>query len=598
MEAEQATQQAEAARKQAETVTNYLVDIFRSPDPEKDGRTVTVVEVLDRAKKALETKLSDDVTVNARLLAALGKTYRGLGLYEESLTQVEQCHKILRDALGSEHPATLAALPELITLYGEVAGQVGTEEARRIGDVGLETAQRVLGPEHPTTVEMMVSLVMCHMWDDNKDAALSYCENALRLSQKVLGPDHFSTLATMSNLSYVYDLRFGQLEKAMKLREEALAISRKALGTENPATLGYMLRVAGAYESSGRYADALHLYEEALELGRRVWGPEHYWTTIAAYKLGHSCADVGQLGRAKELLDGAWRLCKKSPNSRSVRLTWVRDEAADMARIMGQYDQAMSLLEEPIELRPNPKETLLVLARTQLDMGNSDRAVALFEEGIRLWDKDPGRPSLDSRGDLAVVYAQTGRHAEAVQLAQDAVKHTRAVFGEAHASTAILTTKLATVLCELKRHADAVPLLESVIPLLKKQLGPESYRTLAAMHQLAVAYHGVGRLEEATALHTETLQLRQKALGPEHPQTLASMILLGGTYVEQGKYAEAEPLLLAAHEGYAKRDAAYPTPYDHSQAREACTQLVQLYEKTNQPDKVTAWKEKLAALTE
>ena len=37
---------------------------------------------------------------------------------------------------------------------------------------------------------------MSHIWDDNKDAALSYCENALRLSQKVLGPDHPTTLAT------------------------------------------------------------------------------------------------------------------------------------------------------------------------------------------------------------------------------------------------------------------------------------------------------------------------------------------------------------------------------------------------------------------
>ena len=76
------------------------------------------------------------------------------------------------------------------------------------------------------------------------------------------------------------------------------------------------------------------------------------------------------------------------------------------------------------------------------------------------------------------------------------------------------------------------------------------------------------------------------------------MILLGSGYIEQARYAEAEPLLLAAHEGYAKRDAAYPTPYDHAQAREACTQLVQLYEKSNQPDKATAWKEKLDRLTE
>ena len=65
--AQQATQEAEAARKQAEKVADFLVDIFRSPDPDRDGRTVTVVEMLDKAKTRVETEFADDRLLQAKL---------------------------------------------------------------------------------------------------------------------------------------------------------------------------------------------------------------------------------------------------------------------------------------------------------------------------------------------------------------------------------------------------------------------------------------------------------------------------------------------------------------------------------------------------
>ena len=147
------------------------------------------------------------------------------------------------------------------------------------------------------------------------------------------------------------------------------------------------------------------------------------------------------------------------------------------------------------------------------------------------------------------------------------------------------------------RYQEAVALLEEVLPLIRQRDGAKHYRTLVGMGLLADAYLKVHRTDDAVTLLQETLPLMQGNLGPDWPETLACQLRLGSAYVEQGKHAEAEPLLLAAQEGLAKRDASYSTPYDHSQAREACAQLVQLYEKSSQPEKATAWKEKLAALT-
>ena len=51
-ETKEALAQSEESRKQAEAVSGFLVEAFRSPDPTQDGRDVKVADVLDRASAA------------------------------------------------------------------------------------------------------------------------------------------------------------------------------------------------------------------------------------------------------------------------------------------------------------------------------------------------------------------------------------------------------------------------------------------------------------------------------------------------------------------------------------------------------------------
>ncbi len=67
-------------------------------------------------------------------------------------------------------------------------------------------------------------------------------------------------------------------------------------------------------------------------------------------------------------------------------------------------------------------------------------------------------------------------------------------------------------------------------------------------------------------------------------------------FKSSAEYAAAEPLLLEAYQGFAKRQAAGSTPFDEEQLQAAIKNLVQLYENSNQPDKAAEWKAKLDAL--
>ncbi len=115
--AEKAQAEAESAQKKSETVTQYLVDAFRSPDPERDGRTITVAEVLDRTVAELQDRFTDQPPVKAQLLNALGETYLGLGLYGEAVKAHQESLEILQRVLGPEHPDTFKSMSNLAVAY-------------------------------------------------------------------------------------------------------------------------------------------------------------------------------------------------------------------------------------------------------------------------------------------------------------------------------------------------------------------------------------------------------------------------------------------------------------------------------------------------
>ena len=81
-ETEEALARSEESRRQAEAVSKFLVDAFRSPDPRLDGRQIKVADLLDRAVAQLDDQFAGDPRIRAELLDAVGQTYFSLGLVE------------------------------------------------------------------------------------------------------------------------------------------------------------------------------------------------------------------------------------------------------------------------------------------------------------------------------------------------------------------------------------------------------------------------------------------------------------------------------------------------------------------------------------
>jgi len=273
--------EAESARKQSETVTNFLVDIFRSPDPERDGRTITVAEMLDKAKARVEMEFKDDPLLQAKLLEAIGETYGGLGLVPETTELTKKAYDLLHATAGPQHPDTLRAMQHLADAY-LAAGRL--KEALPLTEETLRLTKEALGPQHPDTLKSMRSLAIAYMDTGQFTAAVRLSEDTLHLHNELLGPQHRDTLEAMSNLARACN-EAGRWNEALPLREQVLQMCKEVLGPDHPQTLVAMANVASDYMYADRWNEALRLNEEAIALSREKFGPEHPETLTALNNL-------------------------------------------------------------------------------------------------------------------------------------------------------------------------------------------------------------------------------------------------------------------------------------------------------------------------
>jgi serine/threonine protein kinase/tetratricopeptide (TPR) repeat protein len=509
--------EVEQARAEAEAISTFMSEVIRSPDPTRgDGRSIQVVELLDRAAKKLDTELADQPRRKATLQGRLGQTYDALGLYREAIplqeevrdyyvTTLGQEHSntlrslhnlaisydgagrrdealklreevlsLRRKALGAEHPDTLYAMHALSGSYDD-AGR--TDEAIKLSEEALALCRKVLGPEHPYTLDVMNNVALCYQNSVRKGESLKIQEELVRLRRKVNGPEHPDTLGAMNNLANSYDT--DRPDDALQLREEVLTLRRKVSGPEHPDTLSAMNNLAGSYFKTGRTDEAIKLGEEALVLCRKVLGPEHPGTIIKMRGVAISYDKAGRKGEAIKLNEEALALSRK---------------------VLG----------------PEHRETLVAmkdLAFFYSRAGRQDEAIKGYEATLALSRKvlSPEHPeTLSTSISLAIAYRKAGRTNEAIELGQSSLELFRRVSGSTHSETLNAMTVLAISFRVAGRIAEAIPLEEESLRLKRQHLPPGHGYTIESMQNLATCYEKTGRTPEGQALRREVAEFSRQ----------------------------------------------------------------------------------------
>jgi serine/threonine protein kinase/tetratricopeptide (TPR) repeat protein len=460
-ETQNALAQSEESRNQAEAVSAFLVEGFRSPDPSKDGREIKVADVLDRAAAKLDTEFTGSPVSKGALLDALGRTYRGLGLYDAAVRLHVKGADVFEAALGRDHPRTLRSRSNLALAYMS-AGRLS--EAIELNQATLKLREGSLGPDHPDTLYTRHNLALAYRSAGRTSEAIVLYETTLKLLSAKLGPDHPATLMAHNNLANAYTIA-GQPSRAIALHEVILRSREAKLGPDHIDTLGSRVNLAWAYQETGRIPEALGLYEPALAVMEVKFGPDHPDTLQIRSNLAIAYRFAGRLAEAGALNDTTLRL-------REVKL------GSD---------------------HPDTLQSRGNLASVRLDAGRLSEAIALFETTLRIMEAKLGRDHPDTlwcRGNLASAYESLGRRAEAESLYRDIVARRRRTNKPDSPLLAGDLAGLGRLLLEQSRWSEAEPLLRECLAIRAKAT-PDEWVRYDAMSLLGGSLLGQGRYAEA-----------------------------------------------------------------------------------------------------
>ncbi len=334
-------------RNRADRITEFMTGMFKVADPsEARGNTVTAREILDKGSKDIDTGLSNDPELQAKMMYIMGDTYYRLGLYSRAQSLVERGMEIQRRVLGPAHPDTLRSMNRLGSILldeGHLA------EAEKLSSETLELRRRVLGPDHPDTLTAMNNLARALSYEGRYAEAERLDRATLETRRRVLGPDHLDTLRSMSNLAGVLG-DSGRDAEAETLFHETLEIQQRVLGPDHPDTIRSMSNLAGTLRDEGRDAEAETLYRETLEIQQRVLGPEHRETLTSKLNLAVTLSHEGHYADAEKLFRETLEVQRRvlGPDHQST-LETLESLGISISHDGQRYTEAERLFREAIE---------------------------------------------------------------------------------------------------------------------------------------------------------------------------------------------------------------------------------------------------------
>jgi len=303
----------------------------------------------------------------------------------------------------------------------------------------------------------------------------------------------------------------GKYAEAIPVAKQLLEIREKTLGPDHTNTAASLNDLADLYHPTGDFAKAEPLYQRALKIVEKALGPEHPDTATCLNNLAVLYIHMRDYAKAEPLHERALKIKEKA----------LGPEHLDMAVNLNN------------------------LAKHYTDMGSYAKAEALYQRMLKIVEKalGPEHPTTATcLNNLATLYVNMGDYARGEPLLERALKIQEKALGPEHAYTVASLHNLATLYMNIDDYAKAEPLLERALKIQEKALGPEHRDTAVTLHNLATFYINTGDYAKAERLLGRVLKIQEKALGPEHRDTAASLNTLATFYADTGDYAKAEPL--------------------------------------------------------
>jgi eukaryotic-like serine/threonine-protein kinase len=352
------------------------------------------------------------------------------------------------------------------------------------------------------------------------------------------------------------------------------------------------------YAELAQYAESRRQLEHALELERRIWGPEDPRTLGTQSQLGRTAWHEGKFAEAEKLLREALEIGRRVLGPEHPDTLSCRNNLGNVYRALGNDSQAEKVYRENLEIQrrvlgPEHPDTVISmnnLANVYWTRGKYGEAEAFYSRNLEIQRRVLGPEHPDtvlSMGNLADTYVKQAKYAEAERLFGQTLEISRRVLGPEHPQTLAFLADFASMYQRRGEPALAETLAAQVVAGRLRSLGPDHPDNRASASDLALAYVSQGKFVEGERVAREALAINEKN-EPDGWQRFRAQALLGASLAGQKEYAEAQPLLLEGYPGMLARQDRMATS-DRYHLDLARQWLVQLYQAWGRPDMAAQW---------
>ncbi len=384
-------------------------------------------------------------------------------------------------------------------------------------------------------------------------------------------------------------------EETAELADRAISIREKALGPDDTALYSSLVLKGNLLQDLEKRSEARLLFERALELAVRAYGPDAARVGVLHHNLGNllretdvdgaekhfrealrifelvrgpdsrdvadvldglaSCA-VGQLRytEAEELYLRSLLILQQTDGPRASRSAGVHSNLGNLYNETGDYErarvhllQALSIQEEALgSQHPRLVGTLVNLAIAESQLGIS--CDTRYERAIALADETLGPDHLTAavvRANYAVSLSETD-FARARRLHEQALAVLTKKLGPLHPRVLWILGGLGAGALRVGDLGTAERYLEQAIVDFEKSPDARPLDLADALQSLAKCRAEVDRIAEARALHERALEVVEEGPGPDHPAVAGSLTRYGDFLRRYGTLGEAESAHLRA----------------------------------------------------
>jgi CHAT domain-containing protein/tetratricopeptide (TPR) repeat protein len=362
----------------------------------------------------------------------------------------------------------------------------------------------------------------------------------LELYTRVLGKDHYDTasarreLATLEKLASLPAAGRSEYQKTYVLADEIDTLLKNT-----------------------RYAEALKIAEQILDIRRRLLGPDSSLVAVSAHDCGQLLHYCERYREAEAQFREALRIVDAVAGRDNPSAAAVMGDLAQTMEMQGKYAESRKLHEESLELTvrlqgENHAATAVSLNNLAsfLDrQAEYTKAEALYRRSaaaLKVAEGPEGQKLATTYGNLALNLNHQGRYDEAGRMFEEALRIRRKLVGDDHPDTGRVYMNLATNRGAMGDIAGAEALLRKALNSYRKGLGDKSAQTAWAMNNLALNLDSQGRYTEAEPLLRNALAIVEAS--PEHLTLYAAKLSnnLATCLQSQERYTEAGELIAKA----------------------------------------------------